>query len=94
MTMTLVVGKFPLGQIVITRGARARLSQEDVLAGLTRHMSGDWGELDDEDRKENEAALTHGFRLLSRYTSPEGCVFWIITEHDRSITTILLPEEY
>jgi hypothetical protein len=93
-TLTIVPGKFPLGTIVITRGASVGLTQDDVLRSLVRHASGDWGDLDEHDWRENEAALEHGFRLLSRYVSKGGVVFWIITEHDRSVTTILLPEEY
>jgi hypothetical protein len=94
MTMTLVPARFLLGDIVITRGALEKLSQDDVLRGLIRHMSGDWGQLDEHDRQQNEAALAEGCRLLSRYTAAGDVVFWIITEHDRSVTTILLPEEY
>jgi len=86
--------KFALGQIVITRGANSELSQKDVLRGLIRHMSGDWGDLDEHDWKENDAALEYGFRLLSQYQLNGGSKFWIITEHDRSVTTILLPSEY
>lgn len=86
--------KFRVGQIVITPGALTELSQDDVLRGLIRHMSGDWGELDEYDWKENEAALQRGSRLLSRYRVREEVAFWIITEHDRSVTTILLPNEY
>ena len=64
------------------------------MKGFVRHMAGDWGELDEHDWKENEAALEHGFRLFSRYVTPGGTKFYVITEHDRSVTTILLPEEY
>ena len=65
-----------------------------MLEALARHVAGDWGELDDEDRRRNDAAAEHGFRLLSRYSTTSSTVFWIITEHDRSETTILLPHEY
>jgi hypothetical protein len=94
MTMIIAVGKFPPGEIVITRGAIASLSRDEATKALLRHMSGDWGELDEHDWKTNEAALEHGFRLCSRYVTPAGTKFWIITEHDRSVTTILLPNEY
>jgi hypothetical protein len=60
---------------------------------LVRHATGDWGELCAFDRRQNEIALRDGYRVLSSYDTPEGRV-WIITEADRSITTILLPEEY
>ncbi len=86
--------KFSVGQIVITQGASSELSQDDVLWGLIRHMSGDWGELDEHDWKENDAALQYGFRLFSQYCVRGGAKFWIITEHDRSVTTILVPSEY
>ena len=61
---------------------------------LTRHINRDWGDLDEEDRKENAYGLEHGFRLLSAYKTNAGDRLWIITEADRSVTTLLLPEEY
>jgi hypothetical protein len=61
---------------------------------LTRHAEGDWGELDPEDIRENEYSVAHGFRLLSSYTTAVGDKLWIITEADRSATTLLLPDEY
>ncbi len=85
--------KFPLGQIVITANARSILDPADVQQGLSRHARGDWGEVCPEDRKENELSLKEGFRLLSAYRSGE-LRFWIITEADRSVTTVLLPEDY
>ena len=85
--------RFPLGQIVITPNALARLKQDDILEGLRRHANGDWGEVCDEDRHENELSLREGFRLLSVYRSGVE-KYWIISEADRSITTILLPEDY
>ena len=91
---TFATKRFPLGKLRITPGGQQRLSEDDVFRGLVRHMAGDWGELDEHDRQQNKAALADGLRLLSQYTAASGCVFWIITEHDRSVTTILLPEEY
>lgn len=88
------IGKFPVGQVVVTRGALSELPADDVFRGLLRHMTGDWGDVHQDDWKENDAALEYGFRLLSQYSTPRGVKFWIITEWDRSITTILLPEEY
>ena len=85
---------FPLGGIYITPGAQAQLGNEDTLAALSRHARGDWGDVGDEDWDENELSLKEGFRLLSTYSSASGVKFWIITEADRSATTILLPEEY
>ena len=61
---------------------------------LRRHVAGDWGDLDEADRQENEKSLKNGFRLLSAYRSITGIRFWIITEADRSLTTVLLPEDY
>ena len=86
--------KFPLGQTVITRNALGKLSNDDVLKALRRHSQGDWGNLDPEDWQSNEQALKNGARLFSSYLSSEGVKFWVITEWDRSITTVLLPEDY
>lgn len=87
--------KFELGQVYMTRGI-AELFADDMstLAEcLARHASGDWGELGDEDQAQNELALTEGLRLLSAYNVHDIRI-WIITEWDRQVTTILLPEEY
>jgi hypothetical protein len=85
----------PLGRVVATPGALEVLVEagEDPLCYLARHASGDWGELDEGDRRENEQSLKHGWRILSSYPVGEK-IIWIITEADRSVTTILLPEEY
>ena len=84
---------FELGQIVATPGALAVLQKAGQEPGefLTRHVNRD---LSDEDRKENDYSLEHGFRLLSSYRTNAGDKLWIITESDRTVTTILLPEEY
>ena len=86
--------KFPSGRTVITPGALSKLVHESVAQGLRRHLAGDWGELDSEDKAANEWALVTGERLLSAYRDLAGEQFWIITEADRSVTTVLLPEEY
>ena len=88
--------KFPLGQVVATPGALDALEDtgQSPLEFLDRHVHGDWGELSEEDRQENEFSLREGFRLLSAYRLTDGTKIWIITEADRSATTILLPEEY
>jgi hypothetical protein len=85
----------PLGRVVATPGALKLLLEagEDPFDYLTRHATGDWGELDDHDRKENALSLRHGWRVLSSYAVGEKRI-WVITEGDRSVTTILLPEEY
>lgn len=85
---------FELGHTVTTRSAMLALPPADMLAAMRRHASGDWGDVDAEDWNANERALAHGGRLFSVYHSSEGQRFWIITEHDRSATTILLPEDY
>jgi hypothetical protein len=87
---------FELGQIVATPGALAALKKSGQQPGefLTRHVNREWGDLSDEDGKENDYSLEHGFRLLSSYRTNAGDKLWIITEADRSATTVLLPEEY
>ena len=85
---------FQLGRVVATRCALEVLTQADVLDALRRHARGDWGEVCCEDRGANDLALRVGTRLLSVYTSASGVKFWVITEADRSATTVLLPEEY
>ena len=89
-----MAAKFSLGQIVATPNALAQLAQPDITLALSRHITGDWGELDEHDRQENELSLREGYRLLSAYQATNGTRFWIITEADRSVTTILLPEDY
>ena len=86
--------KFPLGQIVATPNALNHLTHDDIRSGIIRHQAGDWGDLDADDRKENDLALERGTRLLSAYQAGNGVKFWIITEADRSSTTVLLPEDY
>lgn len=87
---------FPLGQVVATPAALDALNIDGLLGLelLRRHVSGDWGDLCDEDREENVLSVKEGYRILSAYTLPTGVTVWIITEADRSATTILLPEEY
>ena len=88
---------FPAGQIVATPGALALLEQANKtpLELLSRHLRGDWGDdLCQDDRTENELSLKQGFRLLSSYKVTETEKLWIITEADRSVTTLLLPSEY
>lgn len=85
---------FALGQIVITPAALDVLSQDDIVRSLRRHAGGDWGDVCEEDCSANDQALLHGDRLLSVYHTADHRKFWIITEWDRSVTTILLPEDY
>jgi len=85
----------PLGRVVATPGALKLLKEASVhpFEYLARHATGDWGDLCAFDRRQNEIALSDGYRVFSSYDMPAGRV-WIITEADRSVTTILLPEEY
>jgi len=87
---------FTLGQIVATPGVLQTLKETDTnaLALLARHVRGDWGDVCTEDQRANRYALRHGTRLLSAYNLPNGERVWIITEADRSATTMLLPSEY
>lgn len=90
--------KFPTGKIFWTRGVNEKVVEspafsEFVFESLQRHIAGDWGDLSEGDKAENEFSVEKGFRLLSAYNHAEGKI-WIITEQDRSSTTILFPEEY
>lgn len=85
---------FPLGSVVITATANECLNQTEIQSAIRRHINGDWGNLDSDDTNANESALKHGGRILSSYISSDETKFWIITEADRSSTTILLPEDY
>lgn len=88
------MGLFQLGNIVATANALRVLTHPDMIAGLRRHQAGDWGNLTDADKAENNTAMVEGSRILSSYHSANGTRFWIITEADRSATTVLLPEDY
>jgi len=91
---SLPIALFRLGRIVATPNALARLSQEDIFTAIQRHQAGDWGDLCDDDKRENQLSREKGFRLLSAYQAQNGTKFWVITEADRSVTTVLLPEDY
>lgn len=84
----------PLGTIVATTNALRHVDQADILKALQRHQAGDWGLVGAEDWAANDQALIEATRLLSAYDSANGVRFWIITEWDRSLTTVLLPEDY
>ena len=86
--------KFSPGAVAATPGVLASVSSHEIDAALQRHFIGDWGDLTQGDRLINEGALRDGGRLLSSDRSQDGVKFWIITEADRSSTTVLLPEEY
>jgi hypothetical protein len=86
--------KFLLGQTVVTPNALNKIPNDEILNALSRHVRGDWGTLDPEDLESNEQGLLKGGRLFSRYFTSRNVKFWIITEWDRSVTTVLLPEDY
>ncbi len=91
---SLPIVRVPLGQLFITRAAKEELNREDVFRALEQHRAGDWGEVGAEDWKANDRALVEGTRLLSAYWDRGKHRFWIITEADRAITTVLLPDDY
>ena len=90
------INPYPLGELVATRGALAALEAagQPPAEFLRRHASGDWGEVCEDDWRANDEALDSGDRLLSAYRTAKDERIWIITERDRSVTTILLPDEY
>lgn len=85
---------FRLGRIVVTPNALQSITNEDILNAIQRHQAGDWGSLDSEDHNSNDRAVVSGGRIFSAYHAENGTKFWIITEADRSVTTVLLPEDY
>jgi hypothetical protein len=89
-----ITAGFNPGQILLTAAANETIERADYLAALERHVSGDWGALSEADWKANDDALEKGARLVSAYHDRNGVTFWIITEADRSATTILLPSDY
>lgn len=87
--------RFPLGDLVTTpRALMALQVAATPTALLIRHVKGDWGDVSEHDRHQNEFAIKAGLRVLSSYTLATGTKIWVITEADRSATTLLLPEEY
>ena len=87
---------FPLGKLVATPGALAALQKagQSPAEFLSLHVRGQWGDISEEDRRENEYSLQHGFRLLSSYRTNANETIWVVTESDRSVTTLLLPSEH
>ena len=86
--------RFPLGHVCITPAAAVAVTPDEVTVALVRHGAGDWGDLPSEDVGENETALLRGARVISSYRADSGPTFWVITEADRSVTTVLLPQDY
>ena len=87
-------GRFPLGELYVTAAVDRTIAPADISRALARHAKGDWGDVGPEDWAENELSLNEGYRLLSVYKDAQGVTFWIITERDRSVTTVLLPDDY
>ena len=87
-------GRFPLGEMVISTAADEKISRRDIVQGLIQHSDCDWGYLSDDDAAANERALDDDGRLMSVYHDSKGTAFWVITEADRSATTVLLPDDY
>jgi hypothetical protein len=87
---------FPLGKLVATPGALAALqkARQSPADFLSLHVRAQWGDIPEEDRRENDYSLQHGFRLLSSYRTNANETIWVVTESDRSVTTLLLPSEY
>ena len=95
--MNATTALFELGQIVGTPGAIRALADEGIGVAdlLKRHINGDWGDLDAEDKRENDLAVSRPLRILSSYRlTRTRARIWVITEADRSSTTLILPEEY
>ena len=94
MTDFTSVPMFSLGRLCFTKDAMTDIVPEDAFSALVRHRHGDWGDLDASDKQANEDALQFGGRLFSAYHDRNGVKFWIITEHERNQTTVLLPDDY
>ena len=88
--------RFPVGRVVATPGALRAFEKAEQLpaAFLDRHVHGDWGDVPEADKQANERSVEQGLRILSAYTTSAGDKIWILTEADRSATTLMLPEEY
>lgn len=93
MSVITVNPRFNPGRLMITRNTKNALPRREVDAAINRHLSGDWGDVCQSDWQRNEQALRDGDRLLSVYQTQAGEKFWIITESDRSTTTVLLPSD-
>jgi len=94
MAYTATAPAFALGRLVATPAVLEAVPRKELFQALGRHLTCDWGDLTDADKRRNENALRHGDRLISVHRSENGTRFWIITEADRSATTVLLPEDY
>ncbi|MDN7526338.1 hypothetical protein [Burkholderia orbicola] len=88
--------RFKLGRIFATPAALEAIADArvSIIDLVIRHVRGDWGDLSESDRQQNELSVDAGLRLLSNYVLPNGQTIWVITEWDRSSTTFLLPGDY
>jgi hypothetical protein len=86
--------RFELGQIVVTTDAAMKIPPGDIESALRRHSRGDWGDLDSKDRQQNDRAVERGGTIASIFRATNGDKFYVLTEADRSVTTVLMPEEY
>ena len=94
MRFSTIAVKFDLGRVVATPNALEAIPREEIFAALRRHKNCDWGDVGPRDKWSNDRAVNSEERLLSVYHSKDGVKFWIITEWDRSATTVLLPADY
>lgn len=88
------VAKFKLGTLVCTPAVAESVSLDEQLACIIRHVMGDWGDLGRDDKRANERAIKEGDRILSKYKLDNGGFLYVLTEHDRSLTSLLFPHEY
>lgn len=86
--------QFSPGMICSLPEAARKIPMEERIKALQRHLLCDWGDVSEQDRRANNAALLNGSRIISCYQTKDGTRFWILTEADRSVTTVLLPQEY
>jgi len=93
-TGVMPLARFRLGRIVSTPNALDHLTQAEILRAIGRHQAGDWGDVSENDRQQNELALKQGGRLWSVYHAANGRKFWLITEANRVSTVVLMPEDY
>ena len=93
---TAIEARFPLGRLLATPGALEALAEagQSAIEFIYRHQQGDWGDLSEDDKKENEFSVDKYLRIFSAYHTSKGQKVWVITEADRSATTVLLPSEY
>ena len=85
---------FPMGRLLATPGVLETVSRDEIFIALGRHLKGDWGDVSSTDKCSNNESIKDGSRLLSVYHAQDDLTFWIITEADRSATTVPLPSEY